>query len=68
MTRTLAAIALGSFLLPHAALAGPSNNIEDVKLRPGDGRVDLVLKTTAPPTFQSFAKHSPPVVIVDLVL
>jgi hypothetical protein len=63
----LVAVAVGSLLLPQLAAAAPTNQIEDVQLRPSNGRVDVVLKTSAPPTFQSFAKRSPPVVIVDVI-
>jgi hypothetical protein len=63
----LTAVALGSLFCAHAALAGPSNRIEDVKLSQMEGRTDVVLHTTAAPTFQSFSNKSPAVVIVDVV-
>lgn len=67
MSRMLATMAIGSLLVAQGALAAPSNRIEGVKITQSEGRVDVVLRTSAAPTFQSFAKRSPAVVIVDVI-
>lgn len=68
MSRMPVALTLaGSLLLAASAVASPNNHVEDVRVEAHDGRVDVVLKTRAAPTFQSFAKRSPAVVMLDVL-
>lgn len=57
----------GSLLLAASAVASPNNHVEDVRVVTHEGRVDVVLETRAAPTFQSFAKRSPAVVMLDVL-
>lgn len=67
MSRMLAAMAIGSLFCAQAALAGPANRIEGVSLNQLEGRTDVVLTTQLAPTFQSFSKTSPSLVVVDVI-
>lgn len=57
----------GSLLLAASAVASPNNHVDDVRVVTHEGRVDVVVKTRAAPTFQSFAKRSPAVVMLDVL-
>lgn len=68
MSRMPVALTLaGSLLLATTALAAPTNHVDDVLVVEHKDRVDVILKTRAAPTFQSFAKRSPAVVILDVL-
>lgn len=68
MSRMPVALTLaGSLLLAASAVASPNNHVEDVRVVAHEGRVDFVLSTRAAPTFQSFAKRSPAVVMLDVL-
>lgn len=68
MSRMPMALTLaGSLLVAASAVAAPNNHVDDVRVIERDGRVDVVLKTRAAPTFQSFAKRSPAVVMLDVL-
>jgi hypothetical protein len=64
---TATAILVGSLTLSATALAAPGNHVKSVDVQRSGERIDVVLHTNAPPTFQSFAKRSPAVIIVDVL-
>lgn len=70
MSRSRPSVALVGFALA-ALFAGSAsaadNRVESVDVRKADGRIEVLIRTAAPPTFQSYSRRSPAVVIVDLV-
>lgn len=61
----LVGFALAALLAGSASAA--DNRVESVDVRREDGRYEVLIRTAAPPTFQSYSRRSPSVVIVDLV-
>ncbi len=57
----------GSLLLATSAFSAPTNHVDDVRLVERAGRVDVVLTTRSAPMFQSFAKRSPAVIMLDVL-
>ena len=59
-----------SALLPLALAAAPAlatAQVTGIDVRPGAERVDVVVKASEPLTFQSWARSTPPVLVVDLL-
>lgn len=50
-----------------AATGGIANRFEQIDAKAVQGRVEIRLRTTLPPTFQSFTRQSPAILIVDLI-
>jgi hypothetical protein len=46
--------------------AAPSAQVRSVDVRQADGRIEIVVTASGPPTFQSTATKSPPQIVVDL--
>lgn len=65
--QSLAAL-VGLFALAAAPAFAARNRVEDIDVeKRADGRIDVRIETTAPPTFQSFSRRAPALVILDLV-
>lgn len=61
-----ACVSLFSFLA-LAASGQKANQLEKVDVRAAPGKMEIRLDTSAPPTFQSYTRRSPAILIVDLV-
>src|SRR5512147_3053585 len=59
-----------SLVLTALVAAAPSfaaAKIVGIDVRPANERVDVVVKASEPLTFQSWARSSPPVLVIDLL-
>ena len=57
-------------VIPFVALStahAAESRVQSVDVREADGRIEVVVKADAPPTFQSTATSSPPQIVVDLL-
>lgn len=63
----IACVSLTLFSLSAFAGPSPANRLQDIDVKTVQGQVEIRLKTQLPPTFQSYARRSPAILIVDLV-
>lgn len=60
-----ASLVLTALVAAAPAMAGAK--ITGIDVRPAGERVDIVVRASEPPTFQSWARSSPPVLVLDLL-